>query len=192
MSELYTESYYKSDNYSNYLERSDRYTALVNEVHILLSQLSLNNGPILDYGCAVGFVIEALLDLKYDVEGVDVSEWALNECRKKNLTVSNVPNYEKQYGIVFALDVLEHLTEEQLNYFIDNIHTKAIIVRVPICLENETDYYFAESNKDKTHIIKWTFNQWDDFFKSKGYITLSLQLKTIYSSLGGYCALCIK
>lgn len=192
MSELYTESYYKSDNYSNYLERSDRYTALVNEVHSLLSQLSLNNGPVLDYGCAVGFVIEALLDLNYDVDGVDVSEWALNECRKKNLTVSDVPNYEKKYGVVFALDVLEHLTEEQLHYFVDNIHTKAMIVRVPVCLENETDYYFEESNRDKTHIIKWTFNQWDNFFKDKGYSTLSLQLKTIYSSLGGYCALCIK
>lgn len=191
-SKLYNELYYKSNNYVDYLERSDRYVALANEIHSLLKSLSLNIDPVLDFGCAVGFVTQAMLDLGYTVEGVEISEWALEQCRRKNLNVSNTPNYDKEYGVVFALDVLEHMNESELNEFVDNIKTKTMIVRVPICLEEGEDYYFDVANNDKTHIIKWTSQQWDNLFRSKGYFTLKLNLSTIYSSLGGYCALCIK
>jgi hypothetical protein len=189
---LYDELYYKSNNYVDYVNRSDRYATLVNEVHNLLRSLGLNNDPILDFGCAVGFVSEALLNLEYTVDSVEISEWALEQCRKKNLNVSNKPNYDKQYGVVFALDVLEHMEEDELNTFVDNIKTKAMVVRVPICLNEGEDYYLDVAKNDKTHIIKWTFEQWNKFFRDKGYFTLNLKLSTIYSSLGGYCALCVK
>lgn len=190
-SHLYNEDYYKTNNYVNYLEREEKYAKLAQEVNKFLYALNLNQGPVLDFGCAVGFVSQAMTDLGYSVDGVEISEWARNECIKKNINVSEKPDYTKQYGITYALDVLEHLSLNELNYFMDNIQTNVMIVRVPICLDGESDYYFAEARNDSTHVIKWSHQEWDSFIQSKNYQTIELNLSTIYCSLGGYCALCI-
>jgi hypothetical protein len=189
--ELYNEAYYKSNNYQTYLDRASKYEKLSKEMHNFLQMINLSKGPVLDFGCAVGFVSQAMINLGYDVDCVDISDWARNECRKKNLKVYKKPNYNKQYGITFALDVLEHLTPDELNLFMDNIKTNVMIVRVPICLENEDDYYFPEARSDTTHIIKWSHKQWDSYIRSKNYHPIELNLSTIYCSPGGYCALCI-
>ena len=190
-SHLYNEAYYKTNNYQFYLDRASKYVKLVDEIHHMLSSLNLDQGPILDYGCAVGFVAQAMTNKNYEVDCVDISEWAREECKKKNLNVSEFPDYSKQYGVTFALDVLEHLTLDELNVFMDNIKTSVMIIRVPICLENEDDYYFPEARSDTTHIIKWSHKQWDSYIRSKKYHPIELNLSTIYCSPGGYCALCI-
>lgn len=80
---------------------------------VVLSKYLPQGGKMLDVGCGTGAVMEFLKN-KGEVEGVDMSDTALNFCRQKNLKVekglaNEMPYSTDTFDAVFALDVLEHL-----------------------------------------------------------------------------------
>ena len=186
----FDKTYYESNNYTNYLERKDRYVRLINEILEFLDKLNLapeKHELILDFGCAVGFALEAFRDKGYfNLYGVDVSDWAINIASEKNLYVAKAPMYRMQHTLTLALDVLEHMSVEQLKEFMTKIQSKIIIFRMPICERSNEDYVLEVSRNDPTHIIRWTKNQWKSFISSYGYVCLDLNLHTIYDSKGVY------
>jgi SAM-dependent methyltransferase len=71
---------------------------------------------ILDVGCGTGANIE-MLSQYGDAEGVDVSDDALEFCRKKGLTVQKglaerLPYDDGSFDLTTALDVIEHLDDD--------------------------------------------------------------------------------
>jgi SAM-dependent methyltransferase len=74
-------------------------------------------GPrILDVGCGTGANLEMLSQFG-QAEGVDVSDEALEFCRKKGLTVQKglaetLPYGDESFDITTALDVIEHLDDD--------------------------------------------------------------------------------
>ena len=189
---MFDEDYFKSVNYVDYLNRSDRYDRLADEIMSHLKVHNLDRGPILDFGCAVGFLLESLTKLGYrDVYGSDISEWALERAKEKNLTVYEKPCYGTTHGIVFALDVLEHMCVPEMLDFLEEIRTKAIVFRIPIRREQDHDYFLECSRADPTHHICFSKNDWKKVFEEKGYLCLDLNLHTIYNSEGVYSGIAI-
>lgn len=196
----YDKSYYESSNYASYLERSERYFQLASELHHeFLPKIGLGglqDKPVLDYGCAVGFMVKALKKLGYkDVQGYDVSNWAI-EYGKNNLDLTSgelstsKKILKKKYELVLALDVLEHVNEEELETILSNISSSFIIVRIPVCKVDGGSYYLEVSERDKTHTIRWTKNRWIDKFSSKGYeVFTPMCLHNIYDTQGVMCAI---
>jgi len=77
---------------------------------------SETKSKILDVGCGTGANLEMLLNFG-DAEGVDVSDDALEFCRKKELKVhkglaEELPFDDESFDIVTALDVVEHLDDD--------------------------------------------------------------------------------
>ena len=71
---------------------------------------------ILDVGCGTGANLEMLSQFG-TTEGVDVSDEALDFCRKKGLTVrkgsaETLPYPDETFDITTALDVIEHLDDD--------------------------------------------------------------------------------
>ncbi|MCW5961002.1 MAG: class I SAM-dependent methyltransferase [Pyrinomonadaceae bacterium] len=71
---------------------------------------------ILDVGCGTGANLEMLAQFG-DSEGVDVSDDALEFCRKKGLKVhkglaEKLPFGDESFDVVTALDVVEHLDDD--------------------------------------------------------------------------------
>ncbi|MBX3291620.1 MAG: class I SAM-dependent methyltransferase [Acidobacteria bacterium] len=71
---------------------------------------------ILDVGCGTGANIE-MLSQYGDAEGVDVSDDALEFCRKKGLKVQKglaekLPYDDESFDLTTALDVIEHLDDD--------------------------------------------------------------------------------
>lgn len=71
---------------------------------------------ILDVGCGTGANLEMLAQYG-EAEGVDVSDDALEFCRKKGLMVKKglaeeLPFADEAYDVVTALDVVEHLDDD--------------------------------------------------------------------------------
>jgi SAM-dependent methyltransferase len=192
MSGIFDEDYYKSNNYSDYLQREDRYVKLAKEITDALDAFNLNLGPVLDFGCAVGFLINGLQKTGHTVDGVDISTYSVNTCLEKGYNVNLSPDYTKQYGTVYALDVLEHMPIDELNDFLDNIKTEIMVFRVPICAREGENYVLEVSRKDPSHIICWTRDQWKRALESKGYTCIDLNLSTIYTSEGVYAGIAIK
>lgn len=75
-----------------------------------------NQLRILDVGCGTGANIEMLSQFG-NAEGVDISDDALEFCRKKGLTVQKglaetLPYADETFEITTALDVIEHLDDD--------------------------------------------------------------------------------
>jgi SAM-dependent methyltransferase len=71
---------------------------------------------ILDVGCGTGANIE-MLSQYASAEGVDVSDDALEFCRRKGLTVQkglaeSLPYADESFDLTTALDVIEHLDDD--------------------------------------------------------------------------------
>ncbi|MDM7922199.1 MAG: class I SAM-dependent methyltransferase, partial [Pyrinomonadaceae bacterium] len=82
------------------------------------SSLATGHSPlrILDVGCGTGANLE-MLSQYGSAEGVDVSDEALEFCRRKGLTVQKglaekLPYPDETFDITTALDVVEHLDDD--------------------------------------------------------------------------------
>lgn len=190
----YDEHYFTSLNYTDYLSRRDQYLKLSFELHELLSKLRLINKEttILDYGCAVGFLIEGFKKLGYEkVYGYDISQWAVSQAGKKDLKILNKIE-KKSFDIIICLDVLEHMTDKEIYQVFSLFKSDMMIIKIPCSIDGKK-FVFDISNRDQTHINCKTKKDWVKLLTRLGYQTiLPLNLLTIYDTPGVMCALCLK
>lgn len=71
-------------------------------------------GRLLDIGCATGSFLEEARDLRWQVEGVDLSHWAIDRARERGIhsvhegTVYTLPGAPERFDVVTMLDYIEH------------------------------------------------------------------------------------
>lgn len=190
----YDSNYYRSSNYADYLERGDRYKKTANELIGLLRSLGIvdRDSFIIDYGCAVGFLLEGFKDLGFsNVLGVEVSEWARQEAKKRgNKVVESVNGMSLSPDLMISLDVFEHMTDKEISRALIETSPKALLVRIPTSTDGGKTFHLEVSRADPTHINCKTKEQWIEFFRGFGYQTfLRLNLYTVYDTPGVTCLL---
>lgn len=196
---IYDANYYRSSNYADYLERADRYKKTAYEISDLLRKLKLadNSSYILDYGCAVGFLMDGFQEAGHTkVIGFEVSEWAAEEASKRGKMVwtdlQRLNERSRLYGtdVMVALDVFEHMTDTQIRQALDHTDPKVIVARIPVSTDGGKTFHLAVSRADETHVNCKTSEQWIEFFRELGYATfLRLNLFTVYDTPGVCCLL---
>lgn len=192
---VYNQQYYQSSNYADYLERADRYKKTAYELEGLFRQISLvsKDSLIMDFGCAVGFLLEGLREQGYrNLVGVEISEWARTEALKRIPSV--LPSIEHFAGssvdLLVALDVFEHMTDREIRDVLNKTCPKAILVRIPTSTDEGKSFHLEVSRSDPTHINCKTKEQWIEFFKSFEYSNcFRLNLYTVYDTPGVTCLL---
>lgn len=190
MSNPYNENYFNSGNYIGYLERSERYNKLAQEIVELFQSIKFidNEKSILDYGCATGFLLDGFYNLGLNkTSGYDISEWALSNIDRTKHKIITLA--EKQsFDIGFFLDVLEHISDEDITSALNKISVRKMVVRIPCSIDGET-FLLPQSKRDKTHINCKTKEGWIKFLDGLGYeLVFCLNLKQIYDSDGVFCA----
>jgi SAM-dependent methyltransferase len=112
------EADYGASYYSNYwggggaYERNERWLKFFGEVADGLVR-DFHPASVLDAGCAMGFLVEALHNRGVDANGVDVSDYAISQvhpsvadrCRVGSLSEP----LEGSYDLITCIEVLEHL-----------------------------------------------------------------------------------
>lgn len=182
----FDKQYYKSRNYTNYLDREDRYIKMSEELISFLEKHEYINKTtkMLDYGCAVGFLINGIKKQNYDCYGYDISEWAQKESFRR-FGIKFVENVYNKFGLMFCLDVFEHMYDDQILNCLSTFDPDILVVRIPCADFNKNYYHLDISKNDPTHINCKDKNQWFDFFKKRGYKNfVRLDLLTIYDSTG--------
>ena len=192
MSNPYTEEYYKSNNYTNYLSKKERYHRTADEIYQVFNKFGILNkdSTVLDYGCSLGFLIDGFEKIGIDkVYGYDISTWAIEQAKKSQCKI--LSTLEGNFNLGIFLDVLEHMTDEDIHEVFSKIKFNAVLVRIPCAVEeNPTEFYLEVSRADTTHIKCKTADQWIDFFNKLGYTkNLYLNMSTIYNSDGCLCCL---
>ena len=192
MKNIYNEEYFKSNNYVNYLSKKERYIRTANEIYNTMSKFSIidTDTKILDYGCSVGFLINGLEKVGCkSVYGYDISEWASSEAKKNGCKILENPSGNYELGIF--LDVIEHMTDQEIHELFSKIEVNRILVRIPCAIEtNPSMFHLEVSRRDETHINCKTDKEWISFFERLGYQNhFRLNLTTIYDSEGCFCCL---
>lgn len=191
--EIFNEQYYKSINYTDYISRRERYVITARNMIAALQSFSLLNKStkILDFGCALGFLVDGFLQHGYDIAGYDISKWATDFAKEQGLPI--IDRLHWGFDLLIALDVFEHMTDDDIANAMHNTNTPLMIVRIPCAEINETTFHLDISRRDSTHINCKTKKQWKEYFSTFGYTTtLTLNLDTIYDSPGVFCAILLK
>ena len=90
-------------------------------------------GTVLDAGCAMGFLVEALRDRGVDAFGVDISEYAIQNVRRDiqpYCWVGRVTDpFPQKYDLVVSIEVLEHLPPGESEQAVENLcqHTDDVL-----------------------------------------------------------------
>ena len=80
---------------------------------------------VLDVGCAMGFLVEALRKRGVDAKGIDVSEYAISQVHESVAEHCGVGSLSEplpgRYDLVTCIEVLEHIPPEQADAAIANL-----------------------------------------------------------------------
>lgn len=188
---FFTKEYYQSINYTDYTLREQKYEATA--LDILKSVKVSQEDALLDYGCALGFLLKGYRKAGIvNTYGFDISDWALEQTRKDNLNTSSDISIisQREYKLTTVLDVFEHMFDEEVNTVLTQLTTDRLAVRIPVKLEGEDDFHLEVSRKDASHVNCKTEADWIEFINRHGYTFDSyLNTESIYSSPGCFCGI---
>ncbi len=123
-------------------------------------------GPhtVLDAGCAMGFLVEALRGRGVEAFGVDVSEYAIQHihpdvkpyCRLGSVT----DPFSQKYDLIVCIEVLEHLSPRDAERAVENfcLHTDDVLFS-----STPLDY------KEATHFNVQPLEYWAELFAQHGF-----------------------
>lgn len=155
----------------------DRYSRDFTDWHIRHTQGIMNRTnckSVLDVGFGVGSMVRGFLKNKVDVQGIDISKYAVENCDKEIRDIvswGDIRNIDslpkKKFDLVTCYSVLEHVSNPDMAiYNICNLSSKWIhmSIRDIRCLYPEDiDIY------DPTLITGRSIKWWIDEFDKKGF-----------------------
>lgn len=115
----YSEEYFngnREDGYSNYVLSEKVLKFEFQKILNLLTQFAPKNGKLLELGCAYGFFLD-LASKKFECTGIEISNHAVEFCRKKGLRVypgvlnSKILSELESFDVSVMLDCIEHLPD---------------------------------------------------------------------------------
>jgi glycosyltransferase involved in cell wall biosynthesis/SAM-dependent methyltransferase len=124
----------------------------------------LDPSSVLDAGCAIGFLVEALRERGVDATGIDVSEYAISDAPdelKPYLQVASVADeLSRRYDLITCIEVLEHLDAEQGEEAIANFarHTDVVLFSSS-----------PDDHEEPTHVNVQPPGYWASLFARHGF-----------------------
>lgn len=121
----------------------------------------------LEFGCALGFLVEALRDGGVDAWGADLSDFAISRVRddiKPFCSLRNIlatPETQEHYDLVICIEVLEHLSAEEGERAIANLCR----LGDEVLFSSTPD----ESHPDPTHQNVRPADDWIEIFRRCGF-----------------------
>lgn len=189
--QAFGESYYATANYSHYLWKADRYRHLARDLADLFEKLSTWRSVehLLDYGCGPGFLVEGFQQLGKNATGCDISPWSIRYGSETlGIPFLRLPeqlDWSTNWSMVTALDVLEHMHDDDIDELLDRIDTDLLVARIPLTTTEGGKFVLPVSEEDPTHVNRKTAAGWERLLLRHGFESwLVLNLSTIWESDG--------
>ncbi len=89
------------------------------QARIILSRISKHkkHGKLLDIGCGPGFFLDEAKKQGWQVQGIDLSQWAADYAKKhfdidvSRGSLTETPYADRSFDVIVMLDVIEHVTD---------------------------------------------------------------------------------
>ncbi len=150
-------------------------------------------GPMLDVGCAYGFLCAALQDAGVEARGIDISEYSIANAVpqvKDKLSVCDVtlgtPFKDREFPTVVAFQTMEHIPIDKIPLAVREmcrISDEYIVLEVPTWYDDKAPD--RSDTFDKSHVSFYSASFWIDQFYAEGFfldVNLSHKLKGTDSS----------
>ena len=129
---------------------------------------------VLDYGAAKGFLVHALRLMGKESYGVDISQYAIDNCHPKAKNyISSIDEEHSYYDcisdLIIAKNVLEPHTEQELNIALEHFYTHCDYLLIVIPLADNNLYRIPVYEDDITHIIREDEEWWLNKIRSAGF-----------------------
>ena len=122
---------------------------------------------VLDAGCALGLLVEALAERGIDAHGIDISEYAIAQAhasirdrvRVRSLTAPD--SFDGRYDLIVCIEVLEHMPAAEAAVALTNLcaHTDDVLFS-----SSPTDY------RETTHLNVQPPEAWAEAFAREGLL----------------------
>jgi len=120
---------------------------------------------VLDAGCAIGFLVEALRNVGVEAWGIDISEWAISHVPESIRMYCSIGSLTEEidghFDLVTLIEVIEHLPAAVAGSVVANI-----TLHTDLVLFSSTPDGFEEA----THINVQTPDYWANLFASHGFV----------------------
>ena len=165
MNNIFDEKYFEDgvrnrvSAYENYRWMPER---TIREASSIINAIKFDT--VLDYGCAKGFMVYAMRLLGKDAYGVDISEYAIENCHPKvkdYLSVIRTPEEIKGgWDLIIAKDVLEHIPKENLPSTLAALRSRCKNIFIAVPLGDGKRYRIREYEMDVTHVVREPEEWW--------------------------------
>lgn len=141
------------------------------------------DGRLLDVGCAYGTLVKEADNQGFSAEGIDISGFAVKQCRKKNLkaTTGVITDIKKSnyYDVVTAFEVVEHERDPLLTVRTANQLLKPgglLVVSVPDSNSWSAKimgkYWFGYRHKE--HLFHFTKDSLNALLNKAGFLDVNI------------------
>lgn len=134
----------------------------IREASSIINNIQFNT--VLDFGCAKGFMVYAMRLLGKEAHGVDVSQYAVENCHPKvQKYLSIIDNSEDIKGgwdLIIAKDVLEHIPKEEVLDTLKSLRNRCKTIFIAVPLGDGQRYRIREYEMDITHVTKEPEEWW--------------------------------
>lgn len=168
--EIYTQNYY--DQYSvgngheDYEDSKDIREFLKGIAQRIMAEIQPKS--VLDVGCAMGYLVEALRDGGVEAYGIDVSQYAVSKvredikpyCKAVSALEALPESFPKHFDLVTAIEVAEHLYEEDSDLLFDHLCSWGDRV---VFSSTDDDY------DEPTHVNVQKIEYWTKKFAQRGF-----------------------
>lgn len=183
---FYDKDYYFGEGkgqYHNLSNKKDEYNTSMAQRALCIKNL-FKPESVLELGCGTGQFVDMLRMGDVKAVGIDISEYTTKD--KDYLISGDVSVIEwPDVEMVCSFDLLEHLTEEQINIVIDKCSKyNTIFHSISTGFEDYGDVSFLK-DMDKSHISmyspSWWFKKFYDKYNTSYFITVMTRQDYVYA-----------
>jgi 2-polyprenyl-3-methyl-5-hydroxy-6-metoxy-1,4-benzoquinol methylase len=118
---------------------------------------------VIEIGAGMGTLGECLSNLKINYHGIEPNRYHRAFAKKRGQLLHGLKNYPKQCDMIVSIEVFEHLTDEQINEYLEAIDANYLLLSsTPYTTTQEFDAWWG-------HINLKSVDQWIEFMAEYGY-----------------------
>lgn len=168
--DFYDRDYYDGpgkSNYDEYTFESSPFATHADAIARMIEHYALS-GPVLDIGCAKGYLVYMLRQRGIEAYGVDWSEYAIASASAdarpylRCASALDLPYQEGEFALAVSFDVLEHLDDDAARLALAEA---ARVSRLQLHQVNTGRLAEWLYETDSSHCLKYSLDEWTQLVK---------------------------